>query len=148
MKAYAKKHGPDKKMKWLYKWKRMSYPAFLRYLEDQGLSATTEDKFEKESWHDLHSDEHEHLHSHLKGSLLKRIMKWQNPASIWKGFEMLYHSIEHTLEKWAKLDAARFAMGTARMVGAWESAIGAQLYADITTASKEILEKYTVKKVH
>ncbi len=145
VKAYAKKHGPDKKMKWLYKWKRMSYPAFLRYLEDQGLSATTEDKFEKESWHDLHSDEHEHLHSHLKGSLLKRIMKWQNPASIWKGFEMLYHSIEHTLEKWAKLDAARFAMGTARMVGAWESAIGAQLYADITTASKEILEKYEQK---
>lgn len=76
--------------------------------------------------------------------MLKRIMKWQNPASIIKGFEMLYHGIEHTLEKGAKLDAARFAMNTSKFLHLPDG-VSAQIYSDITSASKEILEKYEQK---
>jgi hypothetical protein len=147
VKEYAAKHGLDKNLKWLYRWRRMSYAGFLRYLEKEGLQATTDDVIipntHHELWHE-HGHDHHHPHAHMEGSLLKRIMSWQNPASIWKGFEMIYHSIEHTLEKWAKLDAARFALSTSKMLGLPDS-VRAQVYSDITSASKEIVEKYEQK---
>ncbi len=139
IKAYAKKHWADKKLKKLYKWRTMSYPAFLRYLQEQELEATTKDLIVPEASHDLHGDHHEH--AHMTGSFFGRMMKWQNPASIWKWLEMVYHGIEHTLEKWAKLDAARFAMGTAKFLKLDETSVGAQIYADITNGSKEIVQK-------
>lgn len=145
IKDYAEKNGLDPEIKWLYRWKRMSYASFIRYLEQEKLEATTDDpilpsgKIHHELGHEDHAP-----HAHMEGSLFKRIMKWQNPASIWKWFEMIYHSIEHTLEKWAKLDAARFALGTSNFL--WlPDAVSAQVYSDITTASKEIVEKYEQK---
>jgi hypothetical protein len=138
---HTKKHGLDKEAKWLYRWQRMSYAAFIRYLQEHECSSTTEDLIIPDTDHDLHGHA---PHGHMEGSFLKRMMRWQNPASIMKGFEMLYHGIEHTLEKWAKLDAARFAMKTSRFLHLPDS-VDAQVYADITTASKEIVEKYEQK---
>ena len=145
IKNYAEKHGLDKEIQGLYRWKRMSYASFIRYLEQEKLEATTDDpilpagKIHHELGHEDHAP-----HAHMEWSLFKRVMKWQNPASIWKWFEMIYHSIEHTLEKWAKLDAARFALGTSNFL--WlPDAVSAQVYSDITTASKEIVEKYEQK---
>ncbi len=68
----------------------------------------------------------------------------QNFSSIWKGFEMITHSIEHTLEKGSKLDAAKFALSTSKFLHLPDS-IEAQLYADIVDGSKEIVEKYQKK---
>ncbi len=57
---------------------------------------------------------------------------------------MITHSIEHTLEKGSKLDAAKFALGTSNFLHLPET-IKAQLYADIVDGSKEIVEKYQKK---
>jgi hypothetical protein len=72
----------------------MSYAAFLEYLGKNKLKASETDTLYPEAEH-----YHDHSHPHLHGSLIKRVLKWQNPASIWKGFEMVWHGIEHTLEK-------------------------------------------------
>ncbi len=142
IKEYAKKKWlDDKKIKGLYTWKAMSYPAFLKYLETENLQASTKDVIVPDAHHDLDHDEH----AHMTSSLFGRIMKWQNPASIWKGLEMIWHGIEHTLEKWAKLDAARFAMGTAKFLGLEDTAVWAQIYSDITDGSKKIIEAIETK---
>lgn len=144
VKEYAKKNGLDKKVKGLYTWRSMSYPAFLKYLEKDKYKASTKDKIIVEpAAHDLHGDEHGH-HPHVHGSLMSRIFQMQNPASIWKGFEMIMHGIEHTLEKWAKLDAAKFALKTAKFLHLPDS-VEAQIYADVVSGSKEIVEKYEKK---
>lgn len=145
IKDYAEKHGLDKEIEGLYHWRSMSYASFIRYLEEEGLEASTDDPIlPGKVHHDLGHEHHHAPHAHMEWSFLKRVMKWQNPASIWKWFEMIYHSIEHTLEKWAKLDAARFALGTSNFL--WlPDAVSAQVYSDITTASKEIVEKYEQK---
>ena len=144
----AEKQGiKPKELAGLYTWRTMSYPAFLKYLEKNKLSATTKDLIVPNTAHDLHGghgDHHHHAHAHMEGSFLKRVMKWQNPASIWKGFEMIMHSIEHTLEKGAKLDASRFAMQTSRFLGLPDS-VTAQVYSDVVNESKEIIEKYENK---
>lgn len=147
----AEKQGiKPKELEGLYTWRTMSYSAFLKYLEKNHLTATTKDLIVPNTAHDLHGghgdhgDHGDHHHVHLHGSFLKRIMKWQNPASIMKGFEMIMHSIEHTLEKGAKLDAARFAMRTTKFLGLPDS-VEAQVYSDIVNESKEIIEKYENK---
>ena len=143
IRKYAENKGIDKTVKSYYSWKSMSYSAFLKFINDEKFEATSDLLIREPSLHDLgHHDEH--YHAHMEWSLLKRIMKWQNPASIIKGFEMLYHGIEHTLEKWAKLDAARFAMNTSKFLHLPDG-VSAQIYSDITSASKEILEKYEQK---
>lgn len=142
IKKHTEKHGLDKKAKSLYNWKRMSYPAFLRYLEKEKLKATTKDIIVADAEHNLHG--HDHAHAHMESSFIKRVMQWQNPATIWKGFEMIFHSIEHTLEKGAKLDAAKFALRTSRFLWLPDS-INAQVYADVVNGSKEIIEKYENK---
>lgn len=140
VREYAKKHGLDEKIKNLYSSKRMSYPAFIRYLQSWHFESTKKDELLPDAGH-----HHEHApHAHLHSSFLKRMMKWQNPASIWKGFEMIWHSLEHTLEKGAKLDAARFAMSTSHFLNL-PGALEAQIYSDIVNESKEIVEKYEKK---
>jgi hypothetical protein len=144
IKKYAENKGIDKTVQSYYTWQTMSYPAFLKYLEKNKLKATAKDAIVKDAAHDLgHHDDHHH-HPHLHGNLWKRILKWQNPASIWKGFEMLYHGIEHTLEKWAKLDAAKFALQTAKFLNLPED-VAAQVYSDVVSGSKEIIEKIESK---
>ena len=144
IKKHAAEHGYDKEIQRFYKKRKyLSYGAFLKYLEKEKFEKSDTDPILPSDTHG-HED-HDHYDAHMSGSIFKRMMKWQNPASIMKGFEMLYHGIEHTLEKWAKLDAARFAMSAARMVWAGETAVWAQVYADITSASKEIVEKYEQK---
>lgn len=141
---YAEKKGiSEKELHGLYTWRTLSYPAFLKYLEKNKLKATNKDIIVPGAAHDHHGDHH-HEHAHMTGSLFKRLLKWQNPASIWKGFEMIMHSIEHTLEKWAKLDAARFAMQTSRLLKLPDS-VTAQVYSDIVNESKQIIEKYENK---
>jgi hypothetical protein len=144
LKKHAEKNGYDKVVKSYYDWTAMSYPAFLKYLAKNKLKATTKDVIVPGSDHHWHEEHHHPPHAHTEWSFFKRLMMMQNPASIWKGFEMIYHSIEHTLEKWAKLDAARFAMGTASFLGLPDS-VSAQIYADIVDGSKEIIEKYEKK---
>jgi hypothetical protein len=67
----------------------------------------------------------------------------QTIGSMWKGLEMVWHSIEHTLEKGTKLDAARFAMKVGKFIPI--DSVNAQIYADIVDNSKEIVEKYKKK---
>lgn len=143
VKEYAKKNGLDKKVQWLYTWQSMSYAAFLKYLADEKLTASPKDLIVPDATHDLHGDWHGH-HPHIHGSLMSRIFQMQNPASIWKGFEMIFHGIEHTLEKWAKLDAAKFALRTSSFLWLPDS-VKAQVYADVVDGSKEIVEKYEKK---
>ncbi len=81
-------------------------------MKDQKLKAASSDLLIEEVDH-----AHGHNHSHAHGSFWSKIFKMQNPASIWKGMEMIFHGIEHTLEKGAKLDAAKFALKTAQMLG-------------------------------
>lgn len=90
VKEYAKKKGI--KDGGIYSWKTMSYGAFVDYLKNQKkLNATTEHVIVPDAHHDLHGD-HDHAHHpHIHGSFWSRIMKMQNPASIWKGFEMIIH---------------------------------------------------------
>jgi hypothetical protein len=138
---YAEKQGTKEALKKYYdEPKRMTYQAFLEYLKSN--------KLDKAEWdylvsHD-HHEHHEHEHSHMKWSFWSRVWKMQNFSSIWKGFEMITHSIEHTLEKWSKLDAARIALSTTKMLHLPDT-IEAQLYADIVDGSKEIVEKYQKK---
>lgn len=122
-----------------YKWKVMSYAAFLSYLKTNKLKASERDILYPQAEH-----YHDHSHPHLHGSLLKRVLKWQNPASLWKGLGMVWHGIEHTLEKWAKLDAARFALKVSKFIP-WGGDIDAQVYADVVDGSKEIVEKIEKK---
>lgn len=78
----------------------MSYPAFLDYLDKGKFKATTEDLIIPDAHHkNSHNDHHHPPHAHMEGSFLKRILQLQNPASIMKGFELIWHGIEHTLEK-------------------------------------------------
>lgn len=146
LKAYAEKNGLDNNIKWQYDWKRLSYPAFIEYLKKNSLKATNKDLILPDARHHLqHDDDHHHApHAHMESSLIKRMFQWQNPASLWKWLEMVWHGIEHTLEKWAKLDAARFAMKTANMLHLPDG-VSAQIYADIVNGSKEIVEKYEQK---
>ncbi len=144
VKEYAKKNGLDKKVKWLYTWRSMSYPAFLKYLEKDKYTASAKDNIIVDhAAHDLHGDGHGH-HPHVHGSIMSRIFQMQNLGSIWKGFEMVFHGIEHTLEKWAKLDAAKFALKTAKFLHLSDT-VAAQIYSDVVDGSKEILEKYEKK---
>lgn len=143
VREYAKKHGIDKKLKWYYSWRSMSYAAFIEYTKRQKFKVSSKDPIlPEEAAHGFH--DHKHEHSHLHGNFLQRVMKLQNPASIMKGFEMIYHAIEHTLEKGAKLDAARFALGTSRFLSL-PSSVNAQIYADVVEWSKEIVEKIEKK---
>lgn len=148
IRKHAEQNGYDKEIQKLYKKKRsMSYIAFIQYLESNKLEKADTDPILPASSHgheDHGHDWHGHYDAHMTGSLFKRMLKWQNPASIMKGFEMLYHSIEHTLEKGSKLDAARFAMATSKFLHL-PGSVDAQVYSDITSASKEIVEKYEQK---
>ncbi len=120
-----------------YKWQTMSYAAFLSYLNTNKLKASERDILYPQAEH-----YHDHSHPHIHGDFLKRVLNWQNPASLWKGLGMVWHGIEHTLEKWAKLDAARFAL---KVGGFLPGDIDAQVYADVVDGSKEIVEKYEKK---
>ncbi len=131
---FAEKKWTKSAFQKFYKSRVLTYGAFLEYLKKNKLRASSNDIIDTHA----HTD-HAHDHSHMEGSLLSRLGKMQNPASIWKGLEMVWHSLEHTLEKWAKLDAARFAMKIGKFIP-WD-AVEAQLYADIVDGSKEIVEK-------
>ena len=139
---FVKKHGTEKAFENYYDEKWMTYGAFIGYLQKNKLTKATSNDIIDDHAHS--SLEHGHDHDHMEGSLLSRLGKMQSIGSMWKWFEMIYHSIEHTLEKWSKLDAARFAMGTAKFLHLPDG-IEAQLYADIVDGSKEIVEKYKNK---
>lgn len=141
-KAYAEKHGAKKAQKAFYQPKQLTYWAFLDYLRSHGLTATSDDILDP---HAAHADHDEHHHSHLKSSWLSKLGKMQNLNSMWKGMEMIWHSVEHNLEKWSKLDAARFAMSASNFMPFLGDGVQAQVYADIVDASKEITEKYKKK---
>jgi hypothetical protein len=143
LQKYAEKHGADKKIEWQYKWRQMSYWAFLEYLKKNKFKASKKDLIVPEA---AHSHEWHWHHPHLHGSFWGKIMKFQNPASIWKGFEMIIHGIEQKLEKWAKLDAARFAMKTSRFLQL-PDVVSAEIFATVVDGSKEILEK-TEKEIN
>lgn len=131
--GFAEKKWTKAAFQKFYQPQILTYWAFLEYLKKWKLKASTNDII------DVHAhDKHIHDHSHMEWSFLSRLGKMQNPASLWKGLEMIWHSLEHTLEKWAKLDAARFAMKFWKYL--WDS-VEAQLYADIVDGSKEIVEK-------
>lgn len=140
--AHQKGGITKKEVDGLYTWQTMSYPAFLKYLEEHKFTASEEDLIVPNAHH-KHGDGHAN-HVHMKWSFTKRLMRYQNPASIWKGVKMIFEGIEHTLEKWAKLDAARFAMKAAKVLHLPDS-VEAQVYSDIVNASKEIIEKYEKK---
>ena len=72
----------------------MSYAAFLSYLNANKLKASERDILYPQAEH-----YHDHSHPHIHGDFLKRVLNWQNPASLWKGLGMVWHGIEHTLEK-------------------------------------------------
>ena len=131
---FAEKNGSKKAFKSFYKQKYLTYGAFLEYLKKNKMKSSSHDIIDDHT----HS-KHDHDHSHMEGSFFSRLGKMQSIGSMWKGLEMVWHSIEHTLEKWSKLDAAKFAMKVGKFLPG--DSIEAQLYADIVDGSKEIVEK-------
>ncbi len=134
---YAHEKWTKSAYKKFYKEKVLTYGAFLSYISSQKMSASSSDVIDDHTHH-----EHDHDHPHIHGNILSKFGKWHTIWSMWKGFEMVWHSLEHTLEKWSKLDAARFAMKFWKFFG---DSVEAQLYADIVDGSKEIVEKYKNK---
>ena len=62
VREYAEKKGiKSKELNGLYTWRTMSYPAFLKYLEQNNLTATTKDLIVPNTAHDLHGG-HDHHH--------------------------------------------------------------------------------------
>lgn len=135
---YARKNGSKKAFQKFYNIQTLTYGAFVEYINKNKLSASKDDIID-----DHAHDHHEHDHSHAHGSLLSRIWKMQTLSSMWKWLELVWHSFEHTLEKWAKLDAARFAMKISKFIP--NDSLEAQIYADIVDGSKETVEKYKNK---
>jgi hypothetical protein len=132
---FALKNGTKASAKKYYKKNILTYWAFLAYLWENSLkNASSHDPID-----DHKHDHHDHDHSHMEWSLLSRLGKMQSIGSMWKGLEMVWHSIEHSLEKWSKLDAARFAMKFGKILPG--DSIEAQLFADIVDGSKDIVEK-------
>ncbi len=60
------------------------------------MKGTTKDIIHHDAYGSL---EHGHDHSHMDGNFWSRLGKMQSFSTLKKGFEMIYHSIEHTLEK-------------------------------------------------
>ncbi len=141
-KAYAEKHGANKAQKAFYQPKSLTYWAFLDYLKSHDLTASSDDILDP---HAAHADHDEHHHPHLETSWLSKIWKMQSISSMWKGMEMIWHSLEHTLEKGSDLDAARFAMSASKFMPFLGDGVQAQIYADIVDKSKGIVEKYKNK---
>jgi hypothetical protein len=138
VKEHGESHGLDKKILGQYKWRQMSYGEFMRYLKEHNLKASEHDVIVPDANH-IKEDHHGH-HPHLHKSILSRIMQMQNPASIWKWFEMIVHGIEHVLEKWAQLDAAKFALRVWGLIWLPDSVQG-EVFAKVVEWSRGIVEK-------
>ncbi len=138
-KKYVEKKW-EEKADGFYKWRNMTYGAFIEYLKENELKASKEDKLVPHAHH-----EHEHgTHPHMHGSFWSRIFKAYNFHDLLKGWEMLLHSIEHALEKWSKANAAQAALRMWKFLNL-PASIQAQLTADIVDGNKELIEKYTKK---
>ena len=129
-----------KEAKKFYRWRTLTYGAFLDYLQKNKLRASKEDILIEHAHH-----EHAHEHGpHMHGSFMSRLFKMYNFHDLQKAFGLLSHSIEHALEKGSKANAARAALRMGKLLHL-PATIQAQLTADIVDGNKELIQKYTKK---
>ncbi len=139
-KKYVKEKG-ENKAEGFYTWKSMTYGAFIKYLSDNKLKASKEDKIVEHAHHDDHHHEHG---PHMHGSFMTKLFNAHNFHDLFKAGELIIHSIEHALEKWSKANAAHAALRMGKFLNL-PASIQAQITADVVDGNKELIEKYTKK---